>query len=663
MKDFQIPRIHLNKIYLFPGAAAIIEIALAIGKIPLPDRFCFYAQIIGVTSFFLLKDKVNWKHLLITSAILLPLNTILTIHAFYILGNGNGFNVENLFHLLQPGMFSEYFKMSPVACIIQIITAFIAAIIPAAIAMTAKKYLRISHRKSLKILMTACAVLTVISCIPVYEIGRIFAELHNSRGTSGLTPETLAKYGIKAFDTDKNEITATAGKNLIFIILESTERSYLDQKIFPGLLPELTAFAKDSQNFSNLSMSARSHGTFSGIYAMLTGMMMTPSHLIQSWNPIYLWQFDEKFSSLPKILALAGYSQHFVTGHSADFALMGSFFESQKFDGLWFGTDHRKTGRFSLHDSEVFARAQEKFYTLAAQDRPFNLTLLTFDAHSPDGFHNPGEPVYTGSKELSGNLYNAMFASDHALGKFLRAVKNHPAAEKCCIVIVSDHLSHAGSVSTTVLEKIQQRRMLFLINNSAKKEYDPEIPAITVDIAPTILSALGVKHNYLFPLGEDLYGPTRPERLNHTPGQLQMLTRYIKSKSGGFGRFPEKISVTTGNCVRLFAGKNSAVACTSWPGTEPFGYSVWKIPENLAIDPSLFHSADNFRSFCKLTESASGYIVLAGNNAEIAGYYGLKSTSGYLLGIIFNGKKLIKQADSPEKLFFSAEETAGILKK
>ena len=663
MKIFPISRCGFNKFYFWLMAVAVIEIVIAAGKISLPDRFCLYAQIIGVTALFLLKDRVNWKHLLITSAILLPLNIVLTIHAFYILGNGNGFNVENLFHLLQPGMFFEYFKMSPVSCIMQILTAFIAAMLPAAIAFTAAKSIQFRNRKILKTVMISGIVLTLFSCVPIYEISAIFTELYRSRQNRDLSPETLKKYGIKSFDTDQNEISATAGKNLIFIILESTERSYLDQKIFPGLLPELTEFAKNSQSFDNLSTPIRAQGTFPAIYAMFTGMLMTPSHLIQSWNPIYLWQLDEKFSSLPKILAKAGYSQHFFTGHSADFALMGNLIESQKFNELWFGADHRKTGNFAVHDSEVFAKAQEKFHELASGNKPFNLTLLTFDAHSPEGFHKPGEPIYTGSKELSGNLYNAMFASDHALGKFLRSVKSHPAAENCCIVIVSDHLCHTGSVSTPLLQKFPRRRMLFLINNSAKKEYDPEVPAMTFDIAPTVLSALGVKHNYQFPLGENLYAPTRPERLNNTPEQLQTLVQYIKSKSSEFDRFPEKVSVTTGNCVRLFAGKNSIVACASWPNTETLGYSVWEIPANLAIEPSRFRSADNFRSFCKLVNTLPGYIFFTGNNAEVAGFYGLDSADGYLLGIIFNGRKIIKRSDSPEKLFLSVRETAGILKK
>ena len=190
-------------------AVAVIEIVIAAGKISLPDRFCLYAQIIGVTALFLLKDRVNWKHLLITSAILLPLNIVLTIHAFYILGNGNGFNVENLFHLLQPGMFFEYFKMSPVSCIMQILTAFIAAMLPAAIAFTAAKSIQFRNRKFLKTVMISGIVLTLFSCVPIYEIGAIFTELYRSHQNRDLSPETLKKYGIKSFDTDQNEISAT----------------------------------------------------------------------------------------------------------------------------------------------------------------------------------------------------------------------------------------------------------------------------------------------------------------------------------------------------------------------------------------------------------------------------------------------------------------------
>lgn len=43
-----------------------------------------------------------------------------------------------------------------------------------------------------------------------------------------------------------------------------------------------------------------------------------------------------------------------------------------------------------------------------------------------------------------------------------------------------------------------------------------DVPGMTFDMAPTILSLAGVRHNYPFPLGEDL---TKPESLN--PNRLQ----------------------------------------------------------------------------------------------------------------------------------------------
>ena len=333
MRSSFISSFHLNKSYLLPAAAVvIIEAAIAIGEITLPDRFCLYFQIAAVTAWFFLKPKVNRKHQALIFLLLLLPNTILTIHAFYLLGNGRGFNIENLYHILSPGMFYEYFKMAPLKCITVIANAITAVLLPGTVAAIIKNSTsggdKVQHyRKHLQIIAVASSIMAVCCYIPFYETAEIFAGLLNTARATDISPEALAEHGIKSCDIDEQDIKAVAGKNLIFIILESTERSYLDREIFPGLLPELEKFARDSQDFSNVSMPARTNGTFSSIYAMLTGMTMTPEHIRKVWNPVYNRQIGGKLSSLPKILNKAGYCQHFFAGHSADFALMGSFFE------------------------------------------------------------------------------------------------------------------------------------------------------------------------------------------------------------------------------------------------------------------------------------------------------------------------------------------------
>ena len=42
-------------------------------------------------------------------------------------------------------------------------------------------------------------------------------------------------------------------KNLVFIYLESVERSYFDEETFPGLMPRLSVLARESLDFSNIS--------------------------------------------------------------------------------------------------------------------------------------------------------------------------------------------------------------------------------------------------------------------------------------------------------------------------------------------------------------------------------------------------------------------------
>ena len=185
---------------------------------------------------------------------------------------------------------------------------------------------------------------------------------------------------------------------------------------------------------------------------------------------------------------------------------------------------------FSVRDSVVFEQAWHHFQKLAEKETPFHITLLTIDAHGPDGFYSPDEPPYPGPLPKN-NLYNAMYASDYALGKFLRRIQNHPKYKDTCIVISSDHLAHEYTSCSALLNREPQRRLLFLIQNSSEPLVNPKVPAATFDIGPTILDALGVKHDYIFPLGESLYRRTDPRRLGFCREQERILYFYVLLKN------------------------------------------------------------------------------------------------------------------------------------
>lgn len=651
-------------------AVVIFEIIIAYYDIPAFDRFCIYLQTAALTALFMVSgNRLRYRATFLV--LLFPFNTLLVIHSSFLIGNGNGFNVENLYHILQVNMFAEYFKMAPQTCIIQCITALLATLYPVTAAvifsdspLLQKKFGNRSKRFKL-FSAGIFFILSAVCFVPLYEGIELLDNLIRSRTVSSFSPEQLAKLGIKYSENNDNDVRATAGKNLVFIILESTERAFLNETVFPGLLPELSKFASRAQSFDNVSIAPRAHGTFGAIYCMFSGLPFTSLQIIRNWVPVYQQSIGGKLSSLPKILRKAGYEQWFLTGHSADFAMMGSFFESQKFDHCFFGYDEDKSNhklQFALHDSAVFEQAQQVFNRLAAKKHPFNITILTYDAHGPNGAYKEGEPRYPGRKSKFTPLYDAMYASDHALGKFLRAISSHPAAANTCIVIVSDHLAHHNSLATPLLKKFPRRNLLFLISNSMEKHHNSEVPAMTFDIAPTVLRALGVKHNYRFPMGEDLYSPTTPGRLLNSREQMQAVLWYLRQKSSDFEKLPIRIAIHESYCPKLIAGNSKFVINDKMPSRDQIEIFLLKITADRILQQPFFHRISSLEQFNKLTADNAEYLFFTSNNSVLAKYFTLPHDSGYLLGMKLNGKSVVKQNDSAEKLEFTAQEVADMLK-
>ena len=62
------------------------------------------------------------------------------------------------------------------------------------------------------------------------------------------------------------------------------------------------------------------------------------------------------------------------------------------------------------------------------------------------------------------------------------------------------------------------------------------------DTVQTVTDLLGVRHNYVFPLGESLLGPVSPERLSRTPRQERMIASYTLNHSR-YTLLPSRIRV------------------------------------------------------------------------------------------------------------------------
>lgn len=508
----------------------------------------FYCLLCAVGCLHKLLKKHVWLDRILSLLILCVWNILFLMFYLFKMTNFGGLNLENVYHLLCFQGWLEFMYMDPLLAIGGILalilliclTFFLTYLLSWCVGDCIGRNMQAVF-SGLFALFTA---LFFYNNVVFLQLGDIMKEFAFSQKYVTLKQEEYDAHGIKLCPLPWHKVQASPGKNLVYIILESTELTFLDQKLFPGLLPNLLHFRESAQSFENMSMAHNARITFGAMYSAMTGSYLTPAHAKGWWNP----NITSSFSSLSKVLHNAGYEQHFLIGHSGDFAGMENFIIDQQYDSFWSGIDCEKrtsTWEYCVRDSAVFRQAWRTFQKLAEKNTPFNITLLTTDAHAPHGFYSPEEPAYPYPSAYP-KLYNAMYASDHALGDFIKKIKDHPKYKDTCIVITSDHLAHYYAACTDILQQSSRRRLLFLIDNSSVKSWKADVPALTFDIAPTILDSMGVKHNYRFPLGESLYQNPDPRRLNYTKEQERVLSFYVLLKNENRNlRFPLEISVHT----------------------------------------------------------------------------------------------------------------------
>ena len=327
------------------------------------------------------------------------------------------------------------------------------------------------------------------------------------------------------FSNNIENVEATANHNLIHIILESTEKNFLDEELFPNLCPQLKKYFNKGIVVENMDMPYNAQLTFGGMYASFTGKWLS---IYSHENDIFL-KSEANSISFPQILRKAGYNQVFIYGHKNAFIGFQEYLDRQGFSSIRVEGIHQSY----TADEEVFKRALKEFRELSRLGKPFNLTLLTVNAHAPDGMilEDMNLKYYSTSNPLfKSDLLDVIHTTDAALGNFLEEVSKDPNFKNTTVVIQSDHLAHPYT-NRTVLNQLSKkpRKMLFVILNSTKEKILHH-DSMTFDIAPTVLSAMGVNHNARFLFGENLFDSTvNSKRLVYSNKQERINSYYYNA--------------------------------------------------------------------------------------------------------------------------------------
>ena len=331
-------------------------------------------------------------------------------------------------------------------------------------------------------------------------------------------------------------------RNLIYIMLESMETSYLSRDLGgameENLIPELYRLADDHICFSNTKAPVGGYHTTAGatwtigsMVAQTAGIpLKTPTEDVNKYG-----SEGEAFlpgvTSLTNILHDAGYYQALMVGSDVSFGGREAYFSQHGMDEILDIYTARQDGIipkdyfvwWGMEDLHLFEYAKQKLTKISSGNQPFAFTMLTVDTH-----HVGGYQCDLCQPSVSGETYDqSISCSSRQVASFVEWIQEQPFYENTTIVIVGDHESMDNGYFERMVDDDYQRMMYnCFINAAASSKRLTNRQWAAVDLFPTTLAAIGatIEGNRLG-LGTDLFS-----------GQITLCEKY------GFEAFNEELS-------------------------------------------------------------------------------------------------------------------------
>ena len=325
------------------------------------------------------------------------------------------------------------------------------------------------------------------------------------------------------------EIEIPQKKNIVYLYLESFERTFLDESQFPGLAPNLSALEKQGLAFTNIDTAYGARWTIASMVASQCGLPLEP--MADTNKP---GAFMPGAVCLGDTLKQNGYITSYLGGASLQFGGKGNFYKTHQFDSVRGRGELARnlpseTTAFSdwgLYDEDLYPLAWQEFTRLRTQHKPFALFLLTLDTHPPKGFPSSScDDIRYGDGKNS--MLNALHCSDRLAANFIRRLLASEAAAETIIVVASDHLVMANGASEQLRQHPKRRNLFFILDkNGPQQSIDRH--ASPFDIAPTLLSVLGTEIE-AYNFGVSLLGDnkTMKESIEEPDKDLRLWSRNL----------------------------------------------------------------------------------------------------------------------------------------
>ncbi len=281
------------------------------------------------------------------------------------------------------------------------------------------------------------------------------------------------------------------GRNLVIILQESLGAEFSNKLGGIGVTPEWDALMEQGLWFSHLyatgTRSAR------GIEAVIAGFPPSASRSV-----LKLGLAQQRFVTLASILRDAGYDTTFIYGGESHFDNMAGFFLANGFNRVIDQNDYPNPvfrATWGVSDEDLYARLDAELQTQS--DRPRFILAFTSSNHSPFEFPDGRIELVDADKNT---VNNAVRYADYALGQFFRTARGREYFDNSYFLIVADHDTRVFGASLVPINKFHIPGLI-LGPDVPQREYGR--PASQIDLAPTLLSLLGIESEHPL-IGHDL---------------------------------------------------------------------------------------------------------------------------------------------------------------
>jgi len=312
-------------------------------------------------------------------------------------------------------------------------------------------------------------------------------------------------------------------RNLIYIIVESLEISMMSKDLggeMPAnLIPGITELMRDNVFFSNTDGFGGVHTLTSGItsfslISQTAGIPVlaanAPHGNLQGRNNAILPNAE----SLGKILESNGYTNIFMIGSDAAFGGRDIYFRGHGNYRLYDYKYARREGvipegyhvSWGFEDEKLYQWAKNELPKLAAEDVPFNLTMLTVDTHHPYGYI-----CNLCTNYFNERLHNVIACADRQLSSFVSWLTEQDFFENTTVVIIGDHPSMDNDYTDSLSIGYHERMLPVIFINTAATPINSHNRVFSLyDMFPTTLAALGVEiEGNRLALGVNLFSDER----------------------------------------------------------------------------------------------------------------------------------------------------------